>query len=289
MAWDWGAIANAAVSLYSANRAADAAKDAGRQSAAGADASNALMRYMYDQDVARQQPFYQAGLQGLNEYMALMGLGGQQGAAYGQAGGTGPQVQGWRVGPAMTAEQAYLAANPDVARDAYFGNKPLLHYQKYGQAEGRKWGVMPTQNQAQPTKTPQQLQQEAFAKFRATPGYQFGLDEGRGQIEASAAARGGLNSGATLKALQRYGNDYADQQGFTPYMNRLASLFGGAQTSANNMSQSGQYYGGQMGQNMQNAANARANSTYQQNNAWQQGLGNAAYFGGQAYDSWRNG
>jgi hypothetical protein len=76
-------------------------------------------------------------------------------------------------------------------------------------------------------------QQDAFAMFRNTPGYQFGLDEGAKAVQASAAARGGLNSGATLKALTKFGNDYADQQGYTPYMNRLAALSGMAQTSTN--------------------------------------------------------
>lgn len=56
-------------------------------------------------------------------------------------------------------------------------------------------------------------------------------------MQASAAARGGLNSGATLKALQEFGNNYADQQGYTPYMNKLASLAGMAQTSTNTTGQ----------------------------------------------------
>ncbi len=318
MAWDWGAIANAAVSLYSSNRAAKAAEKAGEQQADGSQATVDLMREFYNRDEARQQPFYQAGVGALGEYMSMLGMGGQQGGGqYGQAGGTGPQTQGWMTGPALSLDSAVTMQNgAPIANASLYASDPAYrqawdgvrqhHYNESGttaftnQTNSDKirdhvlrlynqYKQPAQQQQAAPTKTPQQLQQEAFAKFRAAPGYQFGLDEGRGQIEASAAARGGLNSGATLKALQRYGNDYADQQGYTPHMNRLAGLFGGAQTSANSMAQSGQYYGGQMGQGIQNAANARANSTYQQNNAWQQGLGNAAYFGGQAYDSWRNG
>lgn len=81
--------------------------------------------------------------------------------------------------------------------------------------------------------TPGNSQQDAFAMFRNTPGYQFGLDEGAKTVQASAAARGGLNSGATLKALTKFGNDYADQQGYTPYMNRLAALSNMSQVSTN--------------------------------------------------------
>lgn len=126
-------------------------------------------------------------------------------------------------------------------------------------------------------------QQDAFAAFRAAPGYQFGLDEGAKTVQASAAARGGLNSGATLKALTKFGNDYADQQGFTPYMNRLAALSGMAQTSTNQTNALGQNYANQVGNNLQNAGQARAQGIYGSANAWSNfgqqassALGNAA-------------
>ena len=61
----------------------------------------------------------------------------------------------------------------------------------------------PQQQAAAPAQTPQQLQQSAFAQWRSTPGYQFNLDEGRKQLESSAAARGGLYSGAALKSKRR--------------------------------------------------------------------------------------
>jgi hypothetical protein len=41
------------------------------------------------------------------------------------------------------------------------------------------------------------------------PGYQFRLNEGNKAINAGAAARGLGNSGATLKALAKYGQDFA--------------------------------------------------------------------------------
>ena len=41
------------------------------------------------------------------------------------------------------------------------------------------------------------------------PGYQFGLNQGTQGVDRSAASNGSLYSGATLKALQRYGQDYA--------------------------------------------------------------------------------
>lgn len=36
--------------------------------------------------------------------------------------------------------QNYLQMYPDVARDPYYGSRPLEHYQKHGSKEGRTWG-----------------------------------------------------------------------------------------------------------------------------------------------------
>lgn len=48
-------------------------------------------------------------------------------------------------------------------------------------------------------------------------GLQFGLDEGRKAIERRAAAGGGYDSGATLKALTRFGNDYGSTKAADAY------------------------------------------------------------------------
>lgn len=44
------------------------------------------------------------------------------------------------------------------------------------------------------------------------PGYQFRMDEGTRAIENSALARGGLNSGNTMKELMEYGQNYATSE-----------------------------------------------------------------------------
>lgn len=66
-------------------------------------------------------------------------------------------------------------------------------------------------------------QDAAFGQFRNDPGYQFQLSQGLGAIEQSAANRGNLNSGRTLKALQEYGTGMADQS-YGSYLNRLLGL-----------------------------------------------------------------
>ena len=68
------------------------------------------------------------------------------------------------------------------------------------------------------------------------PGYQFGLQQGQAGVTNSAAARGGLLSGAALKAASQYNTDYASTKFNDAYNralttsntnnNRLASLAG---------------------------------------------------------------
>jgi len=273
------AVASVAAGAYSANRQSSAARDAARQQGQAAEDSNQLQWNMFQQNRQDQEPFRQAGLSGLNEYLANMGLPQQTQAPtpiYGAMGGG--------IDPNAAAAAAYLRANPDVAATRFRDN-PLEHYQLYGQAEGRTWGV-PQKAAPTPASTAQ-TQQDAFAKFRATPGYQFGLDEGTKAVQASAAARGGLNSGATLKALQRYGTNYADQQGYTPYMNRLSSLAGMAQTSTNTTGAQGAQVVQNMGNNLVNAGQARAQGTYDSANAWsnfgQQAMGAIGQWAGNKY------
>lgn len=96
--------------------------------------------------------------------------------------------------------------------------------------------------------------------YQADPGYGFRMSEGMKALERSAAARGGLLSGATLKGTQRFGQDLASQEyqnAFNRYyaqrasqLNPLQSLMGAGQTSANTLTSA-------MGQTGQNVAGAQ--------------------------------
>ena len=86
--------------------------------------------------------------------------------------------------------------------------------------------------------------------FQADPGYAFRLSEGTKALERSAAARGGLLSGGTGKALQRFGQELGSQE-YTNAFNRyqtnranllqpLQSLAGQGQSTANTIGNYGQ-------------------------------------------------
>jgi hypothetical protein len=109
------------------------------------------------------------------------------------------------------------------------------------------------------------------------PGYQFRLDQGNRGIEASAAARGGVLGGGTLKALSAYNSGEASQEynnAFNRYQtdttsryNRLASIAGIGQTATNSTiaaseanTATQQAGANQIAGNIQAAGNANASS-----------------------------
>jgi hypothetical protein len=64
---------------------------------------------------------------------------------------------------------------------------------------------------------------DAFQNYLNSTGYQFQLGEGQRAITTSNAAKGLLNSGSTLKALNQYGQNLASTS-FNNYLNQLGGL-----------------------------------------------------------------
>lgn len=119
-------------------------------------------------------------------------------------------------------------------------------------------------------------------KFQADPGYAFRLSEGQKALERSAAARGGLLSGGTGKALQRFGQEMGSQEymnAFNRYqaertarLQPLQSLTGMGQTTAQQIGQQGQQMASNVGSNIGSAAAARASGYVGTANALTGGL-----------------
>lgn len=66
--------------------------------------------------------------------------------------------------------------------------------------------------------------QAAFDTYLKSTGYQFGFNQGRDAITGSRATAGLLKSGSTLKALDRYGTNYAQAVGVNPFLAQLQQL-----------------------------------------------------------------
>lgn len=133
------------------------------------------------------------------------------------------------------------------------------------------------------------------------PGYSFRLSEGMNAMNRSAAAKGGLMSGAALKAGQRYGQAMGSQEYQNAYsraldkynadvgrstlgFNRLASQAGLGQTSANQIGGAASQYG----TNVSNLATAQganqANALLAEGNIRSSQYGNY----GKAFDALAN-
>lgn len=212
-------------------------KAAGAQKDAAAQSAD-VQRYMFDQGRADTAPWREVGKNALDKLAKIYG------------------VQTKPVAPATSG----------VA-----GNYGVPNWYNDGIGQG---GVM---GQALPTAQPTTAQpaDDPFADFFASPDYKFRLSEGMKAIERSAAARGGLRSGATMKSIGNYAQGQASGE-WNNYVNRIANLAGVGQTQANNDASAGRDYANNMSNIYTNAGNARASAYANTGNAINQGVGNIA-------------
>lgn len=220
---------------------------------------------------------------GAGEALAAGTLSGGGGAA-GAAGGAGAAGAGTYSGSIMNTLSKYakpLAMGANALTGAYASNKAAsvqsdaakyaadLQNQQFErqlqlQAPFREAGVRALPElEAASRYTP-----FGMSQFQQDPGYAFRMSEGMKGLERSAAARGGLLSGSTLKGIQRFGQDLASQEytnAFNRYqternarLNPLQSLAGIGQTSTNQLGAAGQTMASNVGQAMGASAQARA-------------------------------
>jgi hypothetical protein len=103
------------------------------------------------------------------------------------------------------------------------------------------------------------------------PGYQFSLDQGLQAVNQSGAARGLLNSGATIKDATQYGQGLA-QSTLADYLGRLASTASLGESAGSITGNAGAAAGSQIGSSLINGANGQASSLIQTGNAAGNGI-----------------
>ena len=191
------------------------------------------------------------------------------------------------VGTAVVASTAYgaYASNKAAGKQADAMDRASeLQYRQYQEDVARQKPFYDVGVNALPELVEaSRYQPFTMDKFQADPGYAFRLKEGQKTLERSAAARGGLLSGGTGKALQRFGQEMGSQE-YTNAFNRyqaeraarlqpLQSLTGMGQTTAQQIGQQGQQMATNIGSNMGSAAAARASGYVGTANALTGGLG----------------
>ena len=288
-------VGGAAIASSSAGKAADA------QAGAALDAAQ-LQNEQFQQSRADMQPFLESGYRALAAQNFELGLGPRPQAIQTQLGPDGqPLPQN-----ALAITESQVAARPgagsyqDVVQPQSRGGEQMLRtFVPSGPASQFAVGdrTFDTREAAQAFIDSQGGAGGAggaagsnalnfdYGGFTETPGYQFRVDQGRQAIERSAAARGGLNSGATMKALQDFGQGMAADE-YGTFYNRLGAMSGTGQTQVNSLASLGANSATNQGNSLMQAGNARASGYANQANIFggaasqiAGGIGN--YIGGQ--------
>ena len=289
----------AAASVVGSVVSAGAAGSAARTQADAADRAAQLQNEQFLRGVELQEPFRQAGMLGQNKLLTYLGLGGEgqyDDTAYNKA------LQNYNANLANLDPSQFMSGGGGGGYYISSGDQEIYQagtggggtFDQAGFNAARAGLVAPNREQFKLTGgnvndpnfgkyATAEYTPEMFAKGQ-DPGYQFRLKEGMQGLERSAAARGGLLTGGTLKGIQRYGQDMASQEyqnAFNRYQAERTgtrkpyhSLAGVGQSTANTLGTMGMNYANQAGEAYQGAANARASGYVGAANAMNQGIGN---------------
>lgn len=190
------------------------------------------------------------------------------------------------VGGLISAQGSKDAANTqaNAARDANSTQLQMYNQTREDQQPWRQAG----QNALGQMQDPSFQKNFSMSDFQQDPGYQFRMQEGQKAIENAASRRGMGNSGATMKALTRYGQDFSTGEYNNVYnrfnadqdrrYNRLSALAGVGQTANSQVGQAGQNYANQASGNLMGAGNAAAAGQIGQANAFNSAIGQGLNF-----------
>jgi len=290
-------LGGAAIASRGADRQADAAQDVATQ-------NNATQQNIYNQQRADLAPWRASGTAALAEINRRLGLGGAAPASAPRV--TNPLIGTGAVGGAATMGGGQYMDPRDISgqprnqmvdtmltvNSPEGGAPQMMAGQNVLSTDGSTGPQVlpgaqgPTLTGTAPTTGGNALDPEnRYGGFYASPGYQFRFDEGQRGINANRAASGMMQSGDTLRALTRYGQDYASNE-YNTQLNQLFSVAGLGQTATGQGNALASQYGAQVGQNNQNASNALQSSYGTQANAWGNALGN---IGGNIAYNWPTG
>jgi hypothetical protein len=101
--------------------------------------------------------------------------------------------------------------------------------------------------------------QKAFNDYLNSTGYQFNKSQGLDAVQQSKAAAGMLNSGSTLKSLDEFGTNLANQYG-QQYVGNLQNDVNTGVSAANSLATQGQNYANAVSGNNNTAASVSANA-----------------------------
>ena len=246
-------VIGGATSMIAGSKAVGAARDAAATQAA-------TDQYIVDTARSDNEPWRNVGVGALGKLASLYGLGTDAG------------------GKTTTDWTAYVNGNPDALANwnAIKGNSDGAQFNgdiaKFGQYH---YGADGSRRDLTTFRTATSSAGGQFGDFVASPGYQFRMDQSLKAIERSAAARGGLRSGATMKALNDYAQGTASDE-FARYTGQLGALAGIGQSANQANQQAGAQYAANQAQTNAQMGAARSSAYQNTGNAINNTVGNLA-------------
>lgn len=262
---------------------ASGSKSAAKTQAASADRATEAQRAMFDKQVELQAPFREAGLTANNRLMYLLGLAPSgAGAAGGSSAKTADQLRAELIDQYTTTGPESFA---EIGQYTIPGEKRIDEAGLNAAIQKRMAEQTSAPSAQFDTSDPafgSLMRRFSMEDFEADPGYQFRMTEGMRGVEGGAAARGGLLSGAALKAIQKYGQGLASQEYGNAYgrfnadqtnqYNRLAGLVNTGQGATNQVSNAAGQFGQSQANNIIGAGNAQASGIMGMTNALTGGI-----------------
>ena len=291
----FGIVAGIAGPVIGAIISGNAAEDASNAQVTAANNTNATQLEIYNRTREDQGPWREAGTRALNQMSFGLGLGtlGNFASAAPVPAGVPAAATGAPAGPAVGS----LITGPNgevrfaTLADLQAGTvQPAAVSAATGTLNPWEVGRTAPTGTAGDFNTPFGEPVPKPQDIASDPGYQFRLQQGQQALERSAAAKGGLLSGGTMKDLTAYSQGMASQEFQNAYsryqdafnrfqadrtsrFNRLASLSGVGQNANTALAQAGQNYGNQVATNNANIGNAQAGAAIAGGNAWNSALG----------------
>ena len=261
---------------------------AGAQQAAAANA-NATQLQMYNQNRADMEPWRRVGESSLNRLATLMGLQQNTNPLTADQLRTRmlPQFSS-QVDERIPVDFSGLEEGSPLRGSAFVNSqRNVVDEQGLSAAIRAELAKTATTNSGDP-QFGMLTKNFGMSDFQADPGYNFRLSEGLKALQNSAAARGSLMSGGTMKGLQRFGQNLASDEytnAFNRYQsqnanlyNRLAGLSGTGQVQSQQMAAQGANAANTMGQNIIGAGNAQAAGIMGRSNAYSGAIGQGMNF-----------
>lgn len=296
----WSAAASIAGSLISSSMQSDAGDSQAAAAQAAANTSAEASKYaanlqkeMFDISRSDLAPYREVGTNALNRLSDLMGVtsqpmtyqqwmdknykNGVPGAYVNPQGSAQPQTnQGITKDQILGVMNNYPGANVtpmilDMISQQSQQNQTFAPSMSANDLQSQYQNYVDQQKAIQQSPEYGSLAKSfSLADFQKDPGYEFRLGEGEKALNRAAAAKGRYDSGATLKALNQYNQNFAsnefgnafnrDTTNKTNLYNRLAGLSGTGQTAANQIGSLGSNYANQVGGLAMNAADAQGNA-----------------------------